>query len=339
MLTPAAAPAPSARVSLLLAGGMLAGAALGHASPAAGAALGARVDATLLALVGLLCFGVRFGAIVRAWGSLRVIGLILAANFVLVPFIGYAVASLLLPAHPWLMIGLAIYFMAPCTDWFLGFTRLAGGNVALGAALIPINMAAQIALYPAYLHLFAGHAAQVEPGTLGDALAQGFLAPLAAAVAAHGVLRQWLGAPRFDKLLHALDRATPWVIALLVMEIFAAHVAVMLEHRAVFAWLLLAVFVFFACTFLLGEGLSRLAGLAYPDHALLTMSLAARNAPLMLAVTMAALPGRPLVYAALVIGMLVEFPHLVALRRLLLRRLGRESTAAGLLFIKNKSHL
>ena len=71
-------------------------------------------------------------------------------------------------------------------------------------------------------------------------------------------------------------------------------------------------------TFLLGESLSRLFRLRYREHALLTMTTAARNAPLMLAVTMAALPDQPLVYAALVIGMLVEFPHLTALRRLLL---------------------
>ncbi|MCK7460350.1 hypothetical protein [Idiomarina aminovorans] len=35
--------------------------------------------------------------------------------------------------------------------------------------------------------------------------------------------------------------------------------------------------------------------------------------------TMAALPELPLIYAALVIGMLVEFPHLTALRYLLLK--------------------
>jgi hypothetical protein len=38
----------------------------------------------------------------------------------------------------------------------------------------------------------------------------------------------------------------------------------------------------------------------------------------MLAVSMVALPEQPLIYAALVIGMLVEFPHLIALRCLLL---------------------
>ena len=81
--------------------------------------------------------------------------------------------------------------------------------------------------------------------------------------------------------------------------------------------MLLAVFVFFVITAFLGDGISRLFGLRYPEHALLTMTTAARNAPLMLAVTMAALPGEPLIYAALIIGMMVEFPHLTALQHLL----------------------
>ena len=49
------------------------------------------------------------------------------------------------------------------------------------------------------------------------------------------------------------------------------------------------------------------------------MTTAARNAPLMLGLTTAAFPEQPLIYAALIIGMLVEFPHLTALKHLLLR--------------------
>lgn len=49
---------------------------------------------------------------------------------------------------------------------------------------------------------------------------------------------------------------------------------------------------------------------------------AARNAPLMLGLTTAAFPDQPLIYAALVIGMLVEFSHLTALKHLLLRKKG-----------------
>ena len=82
--------------------------------------------------------------------------------------------------------------------------------------------------------------------------------------------------------------------------------------------MLLVIVLFFTATFLAAEGLSRLAGLAYPQRALLTMTTAARNAPLMLAVTAVAIPDQPLVLAVLVIGMLVEFPHLIGLKQVLL---------------------
>lgn len=304
--------------SLLLIAAIAAGALLGHFLPDTGQWLGERVDHTLLALVGLLFFGVRFGALLQAAGHLRFLTIALVANFVLVPLIGYGVASLFLSAHPLFIVGLVIYFMSPCTDWFLGFTRLAGGNVALGTALIPINMVVQLLLYPLYLQWFTQQTVQVEAGTLGETLLHWFLVPLVVAVVLHQAGRLLLAPARFERVLHWADQATPWVISVLVLEIFAANVPVLLEHRAIFAWVLLAVFVFFVCTFLLGEGISRLFRLRYPEHALLTMTIAARNAPLMLAVTMAALPNQPLVYAALVIGMLVEFPHLTVLRRLLL---------------------
>ena len=156
----------SSWISLLLVGGILAGAIIGRQWPPAGALLAEGVDPTLLALVGLLFFGIRFEAITLARGGLRAIGLILAVNFALVPAIGYAIASALLSTQPLFMVGLMIYFMSPCTDWFLGFTRLARGNVALGTALIPINMAVQLLLYPVYLHLFTRSPVEVEAGSV-----------------------------------------------------------------------------------------------------------------------------------------------------------------------------
>lgn len=304
--------------SLILLAAIALGAALGHFAPHSGERLGEWVDPTLLSLVALLFFGVRFGALLQAASNLRFFAVALLANFVLIPLIGYAVAWLLLGHHPLFMVGLVIYFMSPCTDWFLGFTRLAKGNVALGTALIPLNMLVQLLLYPLYLQLFAGQAVAVEAGTLGSTLLQWFLQPLLLAIAAHQALRWLLGGERFEALLARIDQLVPWLIGLLVLEIFAGNITVILEHRGVFAWVLLAVFIFFVLTFLLGEGLSRLLHFDYPEHALLSMTTAARNAPLMLAVSMAALPGQPLIYAALVIGMLVEFPHLTALSRVLL---------------------
>ena len=50
------------------------------------------------------------------------------------------------------------------------------------------------------------------------------------------------------------------------------------------------------------------------------MTMAARNAPLMLAFTTLALPDQPLVLAVIVLGMLIEIPLLAALERVLLSR-------------------
>ena len=145
-----------AQTSFVLITGIVLGAIVGYTMPAIGEQLGSFVDYTLLTLVGLLFFGVRIGALGQLGkNGVRFIAITLFANFVLIPLIGYVIASVFLSTHPLVLIGLMIYFMAPCTDWFLSFTRLAGGNIALGTALIPINMLMQLILYPFYLQLFS----------------------------------------------------------------------------------------------------------------------------------------------------------------------------------------
>jgi len=306
--------------SLALFAAIVMGSTMGYAHESTGNWLGNQVDYTLLALVSFLFFGLRFDALFKALKSVRFLLLALFANFVLLPIIGYGIASLFLSEHPLFVVGLVIYFMSPCTDWFLSFTRISCGNVALGAALIPLNMTVQLLLYPLFIQWFTHNTVQVEAGTVVETLEQWFLLPLVIAIALQQLLRLLLSAKGFAQVLDLVDRATPWLTALLVLQIFAGNIAVVLSHLTVFAWVLLAVFTFFLLTFLLSEGLSYCLRLAYPEHALFTMTIAARNAPLMLAVTMAALPDQPLIYAALVLGMLVEFPHLTLLSRILLAR-------------------
>lgn len=305
--------------TVLLVTAILAGSALGHLSPASGEVLGSYVDPTVLLLVSLLIFEIRFIAIRQNWSNIRFLSIALVANFVLVPTIGFAIASLFLSGQPLFFTGLVIYFMAPCTDWFLGFTRMAKGDAALGAVLLPINMIAQLLLYPIYLYLFANGIAPVDVGTVGTTLFQWFVVPFAVAIASHHVLNYVLPSAVFARLLAWAGYSVPSVIALLIVEIFAANIGVIIEHASIFALMLAAIFLFFVATFLLGELISTLAGLPYPQHALLTMTTAARNAPMMLGITAIAMPDQPLIYAAIVIGMLVEFPHLTALRQILLR--------------------
>ena len=96
-----------------------------------------------------------------------------------IPLVGFAIASLFLSGQALFYTGLVIYFMAPCTDWYLGCTRLAKGNVELGAALLPINMVSQLILFPVYLLMFD---TVVQYKVDLSMLFQWFLQPLAAAI-------------------------------------------------------------------------------------------------------------------------------------------------------------
>ena len=308
--------------SVILISSIVAGSLTGNFTPKVGDWLGNSVDYTLLLLVSLLFFGVRFDTLIQVGNGVKnmyFIAIALLANFILVPLIGYGVASLFLGQQPLLIVGLVIYFMSPCTDWFLSFTRLANGNVALGATLIPINITLQLLLYPVYLQLFTAHTVQINASIISDTLLQWFLLPLLAALIARQLLRFTLKTSWFEYITGKTDNSISWVTAFLVLQIFAGNISVLMEHLTMFVLVLLCVFTFFLLTCFLGLGLSKIFKLQYPEHALLSMTIAARNAPLMLAITVAALPDQPLIYGALVIGMLIEIPHLTILRQLLLK--------------------
>lgn len=291
------------------------GSFIGITSPQLGAMTSEFIDPTILTLIFLLLFEVPLKGVFRGVTNIRFIGIAWVINFLIIPAIGFAIASLFLSGHSLFYTGLVIYFMAPCTDWYLGFTRLAKGNVELGAALLPINMLSQLILFPVYLLAFDTVVAyKVDLYMLLD----WFIQPLAAAMLCRISFHRFIAT-----LLPACKWAIPVVLATLVGQIFAANIYQLIEHLSVVPILLFAIFIFFLITYLLGDLIAKLAKLEYPEHCLLAFTTGARNAPLMLGLTTIALPNQPLVYATITIGMLIEFPHLTALKSILLKRLNQ----------------
>lgn len=309
----------------LLMGAIAIGSIIGAVIPSFGSRLGAGIDYTVIALVAVLFFELRIERFRLNKSDLRFLMIAWIANFLLIPCIGFGIASVVLPDQPLFATGLIIYFMAPCTDWFLGFTRMAGGNTSLGSTLLPINMLSQLLLYPFYLAIFTRWQSGVDVQTSVQSLLDWFVVPVGIAIVARLALRLLGARAASAQILQRAGNAVPWVIAALIIEIFAMNAPTIGEHLSGFVRVLAAVFVFFIATYLLGDTISRSFRFDYPEHTLLTMTTAARNAPLMLGVTAAAIPHEPLIYAALIIGMLVEFPHLTLLKHLLLRK-QRDST-------------
>lgn len=289
-----------------------AGSVIGILFPSLGSSAGNFIDPTILTLVFLLLFEVPLKGVFKGVKNIRFIGLAWTINFLIIPFLGFSIASLFFSGQTLFYTGLIIYFMSPCTDWYLGFTRLAKGNVELGAALLPINMITQVVLFPVYLLLFN---TVVEYKIDLTVLLEWFLQPLIAAVVLRFVLFRFI-----DKILPICKFTIPVVLALLVAQIFASNINQLVAHLSTVPVLLAAIFLFFALTFVLGDIAAKAAKLEYPEHSLLAFTTGARNAPLMLGLTTVALPDQPLIYATITIGMLIEFPHLTALKAILLKR-------------------
>ena len=314
--------------TFLLPGTILLGLGVGYLFPVTGKELGALIDPLVIILLALLFFEIRFAPLREFAQHRGFISLAWLANFILVPILGWGIASLFFGNQPALFAGLLLYLLLPCTDWFLAFTRIAKGDTALGSVLIPINLISQLLLFPVYLGLFLGSDASVDLTRMWGTFGEWFLFPLIAAILIRLLLTRALPPNRFEPVPRFAGFLVQWVLAGLVFCIFSCHTPQLITHSTSFPLILLAVFIFFVMTSFLSEFLSWRFRLSQPQHVLLSVTTAARNSPLMLGLATIALPDQPVVYAVLIIGMLVEFPHLTFLSRLLLRQ-GRRITPSG----------
>lgn len=313
--------------TLLLPLAIILGLVTGHFLPASGETLDAFIDPLVMGLLALLFFEIRFAPLREASRHLGFLSIAWIANFILIPVLGWAIASLFFGQEPALFAGLLLYFLFPCTDWFLAFTRIAKGDVALGSVLIPINLISQLLLFPAYLSLFIGLQTNFDLIGIWGTLVEWFLLPFLGAMLLRILLSRAFPIARVERITCLAGSLVPWVLSGLVLCIFSSHAPKLTTNPTAFPLILLAVFLFFVLTWILGQLLAWRFRLAHPHRVLLAMTTTARNSPLMLGLATIALPNQPLVYAALIIGMLVEFPHLTIISRLLLRKDTRIKTS------------
>ncbi|MEX2602772.1 MAG: hypothetical protein WD361_01150 [Gracilimonas sp.] len=99
-----------------------------------------------------------------AFSDLRFISTALTGNFILIPLIVWGMIQFL-PEEPAMQLGVALVLLVPCTDWFITFTQLGGGDTERAIAFSPVSLMFQILLLPFYLFLFFGNALTVTLAT------------------------------------------------------------------------------------------------------------------------------------------------------------------------------
>jgi arsenite transporter len=117
-------------------------------------------------------------------GNRRFLAAVLLGNFVLIPALVWALTAVAsLP--PAITLGVLLVVLVPCTDWYLSFTHLTGGDTAAAVAVTPLNLLLQLLLLPLYLWLLLGEtfAELLVAGTVLTIVATIIVAPLVAAFA------------------------------------------------------------------------------------------------------------------------------------------------------------
>lgn len=275
-------------------------------------------DFFIIAMLFFLFYNISLKDFFNGVRDRKYIGIALLSNFAVIPMIAFGLSALVVGSSSAIFVGLMIYLIAPCTDWFLGFTKLANGDVEVNSALLPFNLIMQILLLPVYLSLFTANNVGIPFDAFFDVLIYWVVLPFAVAQLVRlAVLK--LGTKLFEKSSAISEMLVLVAIILLVFSIFNSNIESLIENTSVLPSVFLVIIVFFIATFFFARFISRAFSFPRKQEISLTMTTAARNAPLMLAISLIFFPQEPLVHLVLVIGMLVEFPHLITITYLLKR--------------------
>ncbi|ACU37452.1 bile acid:sodium symporter [Actinosynnema mirum] len=197
-------------------GALAAGALTGLAAPAAGPALEGAINPVLALLLSVTFLQVPAAELGRSLRGGRFLAAALVVNFVVVPPV-VATMLVLLPADQALRLGVLLVLLAPCVDYVIVFTGLAGGDHRGLLAATPLLLLAQMLLLPPLLLLLLGGelADVVEAGPFVEAFTTLIAIPLALA----WLTQAWARRHRAGRL--AADAAGTTMVPLMAATLLA----------------------------------------------------------------------------------------------------------------------
>lgn len=234
-------------------------------------------------------------------------------------FLILVLGRLFLGNHPELLIGYIMLMVTPCTDWYLIFTGISKGNVALGSSILPLNLVLQLVLLPVYVFLIGGSSVDMNTMQLLKGVVSTLIIPLLCTIIIRKIIINKIGQEDFEEKVatKACDYQGYFLNAAIV-SMFASQGKILLENIQVLLILLIPVLLFFVINFCVGRLVGRVMKLNYEDSVALNLTTLARNSPIALAIAVATFPDRPLISLALIIGPLIELPVLFLIAKILL---------------------
>ena len=273
----------------------------------------------LMVMLFLVFLQIPLKDILKSFKNLKFTLTAVIINFIWTPFLILVLGRLFLVDHPKLLIGYIMLMVTPCTDWYLIFTGISKGNVALGSSILPLNLVLQLVLLPVYVFLIGGSSVDMNTMQLVKGVVSTLIIPLLCAIIIRKIIINKIGQEDFEEKVatKACDYQGYFLNASIV-SMFASQGKILLENIQVLLILLIPVLLFFVINFCVGRLVGRVMKLNYEDSVALNLTTLARNSPIALAIAVATFPDRPLISLALIIGPLIELPVLFLIAKILL---------------------
>ncbi|MDU1539473.1 MAG: bile acid:sodium symporter [Paeniclostridium sordellii] len=240
-------------------------------------------------------------------------------NFIWTPILVFILGRGFLGNNPDLLIGFVMLMVTPCTDWYLIFTGIAKGNVALGASILPLNLILQLILLPVYVFLIGQSSVQMDVLNLLNGVIVSLIIPLFGALIYRKLSISKKGIDYFEK--NIVSKACDYqgyFLNIAIVFMFASQGKILLKNPQILLQLLIPVLLFFIINLIVGQFVGRKLNLSHEDNVALNLTTLARNSPIALAIAVATFPNKPLISLALIIGPLIELPVLFIVSKILL---------------------
>ncbi|WP_163560710.1 arsenic resistance protein [Halomonas sp. NO4] len=296
---------------------ILAGVAVGTHAPAMAEWLAAAIWPLLGALLYATFTQVPLIRLRAGLAKARFLAAAVLGNFVVIPLIVWGLVQGL-PADPGLRLGVMLVLLLPCTDWFLSFTYLGGGDTPTAIAFTPLSLLLQLALLPLYLWLFLGQAALAGLAQRELLLAFGglILVPLALAF----VTECWVqGDPRRQRWVEALGWLPVPLLALVLFAVAAGQVGSLAASLGILGRVAPLFVAFLAAAVLLARLLAAAFRLPVDQGRVLAFSFGSRNSFVVLPLALALPAGFESAVVVVVLQSLVELAGMLVFLQLVPR--------------------
>ncbi|NIL89539.1 hypothetical protein RhoFasSB10_01848 [Rhodococcus fascians] len=293
------------------------GVVAGLAAPASAPAFEIAINPALIVLLYATFLAVPFSAIGDSLRDRNFLLSVVVLNFVLVPIVVFALTRFV-ASNEAVLVGILLVLLAPCIDYVIVFSGLAGAASERLLAAAPLLMLLQIAFLPLYLWLFVGPdlVKIIDVAPFVEAFVLLIALPLTLAAATQWLARRTrLGTHIMDAMAAAM---VPIMMATLAVVVASQVDAVRSEASQLIA--AVPIFVAFLVVMaVVGLATSRITRQDVPATRALIFSGATRNSLVVLPLSLALPPALSLAAVVVVTQTLVELIGMIAYVRIVPR--------------------